>query len=1593
MNKKLLRRNLFISLIVLSFSFPSYAEINIQDIESPAQVASPTPDPGYQQHWQLKQQQMLQPRSVVSAQVSTQPSFGKATGAGFNDTSLYFAGDIAVSIFFTAGLDGAWNTTDMESTIQKIRSALDEFKTIEPNARINFTYIKEVDALGNPKPFPATPLEEREYANDLRNLNNTHWAFLIVIKNESGGVTKPAYSFVNGPSVHLYKNHLDPLIIRHETMHIFGALDQYIPSSTTQGPTNTAGYLNVVNANSLTSSGKGFFAGTGEGKSDLMMSRLSSTIGTYSRGQVGWRDSDGDGIFDPLDTIPETKILSVTGNNPYTILGTVVDQGIPNELENAFAFSRARVSVNTITQIQFRVDNGVWVDVLASDGNLNSGREDFNLTIPALPKAAHTLEIRAINSVGNIETSYAKERIVVTTSSVTMMPTFKASPIKPLFNALTASFIVTPENYHGDSLPTYTVALDANTSFDMEDPVSSLKVRWDFEGDGIWDTGYSTTKTINYNYLLDKSYDHTLFATSNNAYDVAVAGNMAYVAGNSLKVVNIANPASPVLLSTLSTGTILTNVCVVNNYVYLIDQGSRFYVVDVTNPLAPVLKNPSGLSMPGLATSMTAMGSYVYVGLSFQSEVRVINVTNPVAPVIAGQINTTFYVNDIFALNNNLYVISNGSLQIFNISNPLAATLTGKLSGFIVASKIFVKGSLVYVGDNNFGLKIVSASNLASPQLVGSYALASPVPAINSLVVVGNTAILSLGSKTIMMLDVTNTANPVLIGQKEMVSFAYGLDGNTQNAYLANGSSGLAIFDMTKQGLVPTTLSKKILMEVMDTAGNIAKTSRNVWAVTYNHPPKIDSIEATDTHGVQFELAGVYANNYRLSIRDMFTTGSYLYILYEELLSVGSRYGFQIINITNPSSPYPIASPYLSSIANRDVFASGDLVYVVDDHGLKIFNTSNPNQVMGAFAKTGVLFVKVQGAYAYLTTEKEFLILNVGNPANPVLVGTYIFSPTNLPAKISDEWIDGRYAYLADATYGLKVIDTIDPANPKLVGFPPYYPNDIISIDNGYLYTRESDMMRIYDLINPINPQFITNYGPVTDLAKGFKLADVIYCPVKFKKIIQMIDVSNPRQPSFMKEYTVTTDVDQMCGLTDKLYVSIPNYSTKALFYIFSSRVGKLAQMLSASDPDQATTWDGLLEYRWDFNNDGIWDTEYDPTYQTIIYPDLNDNVLGQTLLCEIKDRFHATKKMSYFIAPINHRPTLNPISPQFIKEGDLINIKITGSDPDDDPLTYSASGLPVGASFDQNTQMFRWPANYGQAGHYSITFNVVDSKGLVAVPQTMSIDVAIVSPTVLLTLNTNSTSPAALFSLTVSGSTPAKLSSLYWVVVDKNNPSNTNIPGTVYGEARNLAMPQDVGMGLGQTAYVLSRAVTITNPGTYEVRAFAQDSLYASLGGAHQTSVSQTISVISPITRKWLANGNSTRSLDFDWKFLVKVSDPQAKKIVIAGWKTGYSGLDVNLSGDPLAANSTANYKVDLQPTSCTITDSPSAWKTDASLKKACYVIPVNISWTAPTTIGASDSLYSACQIRYNASTKNIEYKDFSASYDCGVAVFSMSQ
>jgi hypothetical protein len=118
--------------------------------------------------------------------------------------------------------------------------------------------------------------------------------------------------------------------------------------------------------------------------------------------------------------------------------------------------------------------------------------------------------------------------------------------------------------------------------------------------------------------------------------------------------------------------------------------------------------------------------------------------------------------------------------------------------------------------------------------------------------------------------------------------------------------------------------------------------------------------------------------------------------------------------------------------------------------------------------------VVISGNYAYLADGTNGLqVINISNPANPQRVGGYDTRGRSLGVVLS-----GNYAYVADDFAGLQVIDVSNPANPRRVGGNGLFTAfDVVVAGNHAFVAGFGDGLVILDVfrpslrLEPVSPQ------------------------------------------------------------------------------------------------------------------------------------------------------------------------------------------------------------------------------------------------------------------------------------------------------------------------------------------------------------------------------------------------------------------------------------------------------------------------------------------------------------------------------------------
>jgi hypothetical protein len=85
------------------------------------------------------------------------------------------------------------------------------------------------------------------------------------------------------------------------------------------------------------------------------------------------------------------------------------------------------------------------------------------------------------------------------------------------------------------------------------------------------------------------------------------------------------------------------------------------------------------------------------------------------------------------------------------------------------------------------------------------------------------------------------------------------------------------------------------------------------------------------------------------------------------------------------------------------------------------------------------------------------------------------------------------------------------------------------------------------------------------------------------------------------------------------------------------------------------------------------------------------------------------SETISITVNNVNQAPVLSPIGSKSAFANDILAFSVSATEPDGDTITYSATGLPSGATF--TSQSFSWAPTPSQVGSYQVTFAASDGQ------------------------------------------------------------------------------------------------------------------------------------------------------------------------------------------------------------------------------------------------------------------------------------------
>lgn len=504
---------------------------------------------------------------------------------------------------------------------------------------------------------------------------------------------------------------------------------------------------------------------------------------------------------------------------------------------------------------------------------------------------------------------------------------------------------------------------------------------------------------------------------------VAVAGGRAYVgtSGGALHVVDVADPAAPVLVRTLQGDRFHDLAAGSGLLCAATDWGLAIF--DLADPDAPARVGGRAFTGGARAVAFSANVAFVVWGDpgTVGSALSSIDLSTPAQPRVLHSLSSTATLITVAVAGERAYVGGgfryrdlDGFVDVIDVSDPARPVLAASLNDLKrPVNGIAVAGEALFAtaADPWFGwasLYVVDTSDARAPLLVRAEDL--EFPALSPSVASGVVYFCEDRSRG----GLRFARAPANVRAKALASLPWSIDIQAaalqaDRAYLVDGSPALAVMDLSDPG-----------------------------------DPRLLGSMSTPRRGEAVAVQGTYA-----------------YVGY-------ATRPLDVVDVANPQAPAIVASvPQASGVV--DLLARGTWLYTTGWNGTRTIDITNPRAPVarGYVAADGIAMA-VDGTHAYVLKGYSLSIVDIADPAAPVLAGTL-----GMEAARDLAVADG-HAFVVDWR-GVRVIDVSDPAHPvEVARIDDAETADAVGIriegDVAYL---AHDGLAVVDIGDPLEPVFL----------------------------------------------------------------------------------------------------------------------------------------------------------------------------------------------------------------------------------------------------------------------------------------------------------------------------------------------------------------------------------------------------------------------------------------------------------------------------------------------------------------------------------------
>lgn len=498
-------------------------------------------------------------------------------------------------------------------------------------------------------------------------------------------------------------------------------------------------------------------------------------------------------------------------------------------------------------------------------------------------------------------------------------------------------------------------------------------------------------------------------------------------------------------------------------------------------------------ALPLPTTELVLAGPYAYV--AGRSGFTVVDLHAPAQPRVLWRLPTVRTAVGVAVVGTDAYVIEDRRLHQVDVSDPLHPRLLRTLTMSAQLNHITAAGADLYLSSWD-GVQRWATMPHAPPQLGCTVAMKG----YPSAVAVGDGYALFVNNERLVTIDITTpTACPVL-AERDNVDTVFELALADNRAYLANGSRGLRVWDLTDpaapvaraayptQGIAMAVIVQDGLIYLVDCDDGLQ-------ILAADDPVPLTRLGAFTPLGAPDRLV---------------VAGDYAYV------ASGFASNLHQIAITDTAQLHAAATHLTADMIYGMALANKALYVVVED-GLQVIDLMTPGQPVPArhypLADAAIphpWHIAVRGAHAYLgDTQGNGWLLDLTAPVQPIGWPTY-------PAlgNVGAMSLTDAYAYVPDQGVGVRIfaIDA-DGALTPVALYPTNVTINQTAVAAGYLYLATGrDGLFIIDVQEPTAPTLVQHY-PVEGTAHDVTIVEPYALIAAGEAGLQVLDIRDPAQP------------------------------------------------------------------------------------------------------------------------------------------------------------------------------------------------------------------------------------------------------------------------------------------------------------------------------------------------------------------------------------------------------------------------------------------------------------------------------------------------